>query len=349
MPSILEQYRIADLVDWYEQGKLELSPHFQRGAVWTPPARTYLIDTIIRQLPMPKVFMRTRIDARTRQAVREIVDGQQRLRAVFDFVADKMTLGPRAGEYAGLRFSDLEVEDQESFLGYSIAVDQLVNASNEDVLEVFARINSYSVPLNPAETRHATYQGDFKWTVRAVARHWTVLWDRFQVVSIRNRVRMQDDSLVAEMFGILLEGVQDGGQKRIDGLYKKYDSNFTSQDEVLSKISYVLQIMVSQLLEPLEGTALLRAPHFLLLYAACARVLVGIPKGSLPDGDWYPMDQSTLAGDASDRLLVLAAALEGDGYDPELEPFVKASMSTTHRIASRAVRFPFYLEAVSGT
>ena len=57
-----------------------------------PAARVYLIDTILRGLPVPKIYLRTRIDVERQVSVREVVDGQQRLKAILDFAADKIRL-----------------------------------------------------------------------------------------------------------------------------------------------------------------------------------------------------------------------------------------------------------------
>lgn len=79
MATILEQYRVSDFLDWNRQKKLILNPDFQRGSVWTPAARSYLIDTILRELPIPKIYLRTNLDISTKESIREVVDGQQRV------------------------------------------------------------------------------------------------------------------------------------------------------------------------------------------------------------------------------------------------------------------------------
>jgi hypothetical protein len=96
---------------------------------------------------MPKVYMRTRIDTVSQRTVREIVDGQQRIRAIIDFATGQLRLNPRALEFAGMRYDDLDEDTKESFLSYSISVEQLINASDNTVLEIFARLNTYSIPL----------------------------------------------------------------------------------------------------------------------------------------------------------------------------------------------------------
>ena len=148
-----------------------------------------------------------------------MVDGQQRLRAILAFTSDGLRLGSRAKEFAGLRYSDLEDEDQDRFLAYKLTTEQLVNASNEDVLEIFARINSYTVPVNPPELRHAKFDSEFKWSVVETKTKLHKFWE-LGTLSERERVRMLDASLVAEMYGILLDGVTDGGQPRINKLYE---------------------------------------------------------------------------------------------------------------------------------
>jgi len=56
MAEILEQFRITDFLDWNRQKALEINREFQRRSVWTPAARSYLIDTILRKFPIPKIY-----------------------------------------------------------------------------------------------------------------------------------------------------------------------------------------------------------------------------------------------------------------------------------------------------
>ena len=350
MPTLLEQYRISDFLDWHREHRLVLDPDFQRGNVWTPAARSYLIDTILRQLPMPKIYLRTTINLGTKASVREVVDGQQRLRAIIDFANDKFALTRRASEFAGLRYSSLSPELQQVFLEYPIAVGQLLNASDSDVLEVFARLNSYSIQLNPAEKRHAKWQGEFKWAIRSASRRWSVLWDRYRIVSPRQRVRMLDDSLMAEMFGVLIEGVCDGGQTAINGLYKRHDGSFDADGEVPRVIDQILHFAVSELADDFVDTPLLKAPHFLMLFAALAHAIKGIPPGDLGDDlpSRMPEALSDLAATRS-NLQQLASVIDTDEPPGGFERFWKASKSSTQRISSRRIRFVVYYQALIPT
>src|SRR5262245_50421762 len=118
-------YKIGDFVAWQKSGSLVLSPEFQRRSVWKVGTKSYLIDTIIRGLPIPIIFIRDRrLDLTTFEPVREVIDGQQRIRTVLSFVApsllsdfnsqrDDFTVKKaHNSEIAGKRFSELSADIQ---------------------------------------------------------------------------------------------------------------------------------------------------------------------------------------------------------------------------------------------
>lgn len=350
--SALEQYQIADFLEWHQAKNLARNPYFQRGRVWAPGAKIDLIDTILRRFPMPKIYLRQRVNLETRTSYREIVDGQQRISAILDFAEDKIVLNKRAKEFAGLRYSTLDPEYQETFLSYPIAVEQLVNASDDDVLEVFARLNSYTVPLNRQELRHAKFSGDFKWAVNEAARRWSILWERFEVISPRERVRMADDQLMAELFGVIINGVTDGGQPNIDKLYARMDQEFADQDLVMKRLDAALSCIADNFAGQLLATPVLRAPHFLMLFAAVAHALFGLPEGGI-GGDLPARSKAVMSdlGLASQNLVALAKILDTPEQEArelrrDLYEFRVDSSSSTQRIRSRKPRFLAYYRAL---
>jgi hypothetical protein len=350
--SVLEQYRIADFLNWHAQAALKLNPHFQRRAVWTRAAKVFLIDTILRRFPIPKVFMRTNVNIETHATYREVVDGQQRLRTIIEFAADEWPLTARAGEFNGVTYSALPDEMKERFLTYPIAVEQLVNASDDDVLAMFARLNTYNVALSPAELRHAKFQGEFKWAVHQAATRWRTLWDDYGIVSVRQRLRMQEDALMAEMFGIVLEGIQDGGRKALNALYAKYDERFPQLDEVTGRVDEVAAFVDRTFKLVIIGTPLAKPPTFLLLFAAVLHALHGIPPGALGDA-LPPRDPEALADfdQTKANLVRLAAALAGGangGHGGHLTAFVQATRENTRAASNRVQRFPVIWRALLG-
>jgi uncharacterized protein with ParB-like and HNH nuclease domain len=77
-------YNVSDFVEWNNRDQLQLSPDFQRRSVWSLQAKSYLVDTVIRGKPMPKLFIAQ--DVKDRRNIRTVVDGQQRLRSLLEYI-----------------------------------------------------------------------------------------------------------------------------------------------------------------------------------------------------------------------------------------------------------------------
>ena len=156
-------YSINDFVEWDRQNQLQLNPTFQRRSVWSDKAKSYLMDTIVRGKPIPKFFIRRKLNVTTKTSVREVVDGQQRLRTILSFIKDGFVIAKaHHPELGGLRFSQLPKDVQGQVLGYEIAVDLLINLPDPEVLDIFSRLNSYAVILNEQEKLNAQYF----WTIQ---------------------------------------------------------------------------------------------------------------------------------------------------------------------------------------
>lgn len=341
-----DQYPISDLLAWMNEKTLVLNSDFQRRSVWPPSAKIFLIDSILRDRPMPNIYIRTKTDLRTKRGYREVVDGQQRLRAINDFASDNLTLNNAAEEFAGKTYSTLDDESKTMFLTYMIGVVQLFNISDTDVLDIFHRINAYGLRLNPQEMRHGKFQGQFRNAVIDASKRWVPLWETYKIVGLRDRVRMADDELMALMLGVILDGVVDGGQRATEKLYNQYDSSLPN--EAIEKLDRTIAFLLGEL-SPILETGLARAPHFLMLFAAVAHALFGIPHGAM--GDEMPTRDLSALSDldmARANLGTLADVLQSpdDAIPTHLFPFRLASAGSTQRIRSRRVRFPALYRAL---
>lgn len=79
-------YAPLDFLDWRENQSLAVAPEFQRRSVWQRPAKAYLIDTLLRGLPVPPIYLRVRQSKEKSRLIREVIDGQQRISAVLDYI-----------------------------------------------------------------------------------------------------------------------------------------------------------------------------------------------------------------------------------------------------------------------
>lgn len=346
--STPQHYTVADFVKWYEDKELVLNPNFQRGSVWPSHARTYLIDSLLRGYPIPKLLLRTNVDRTTRRTVRDVVDGQQRLRTIFDFVNDKLVLGPKATGYQGKKYSDLAPEEQDALLSYKLTCEQLINASDDDVLEVFGRINSYAVPVNEPELRNAQFDNEFSSYIKELAKSLSSVW-ALGVLSERDRVRMIDQSLVAELVGIMTTGLSDGAEKDITKIYEAHRSSDLGdlpRAEDVAERCYA----VAELLKPFEGEPLVKRPHFLVLFAALLYMDGDLPSGKLNLADFEATRSKGLADSQTiqDNLERLNRALsDADAADTGILVDFREARATTQRMKSRKARFEIFCSALA--
>ncbi len=342
-----QQYPISDLYRWIKKKELTLAPDFQRSDTWTASAQSFFIDTLLRDLPIPPVYIRLVTDAETKTSYREVVDGQQRLSAIAKFIDGQLVLDKRSKEYTGKTYDSLDEEEQREFLAYQVGVEQLFGADDDTVLDIFHRINAYGLSLNKQELRHGQfqggrYQGEFRWAVIRTAERWEVLWSRHGVVTVRNRVRLLHHELVAQLLGIILDGVTDGGQPKINKLYERYDScvPMDTEDRFDQACSYIVEHFSTVL-----NTKLGSGPHFMMLLAAVAHALYGIPQGDMKEahGGLPQRDRSALSDVnlANSNLMALADLFDvsADQVPERLAGFKVAIAGTTQRIRSRSVRF----------
>jgi hypothetical protein len=346
--SVQEQFTVSDFIEWHQQKRLILNPGFQRRPVWKSDARSYLIDTILLGYPMPKVYIRTQIDLKTRLAIRDVVDGQQRLRAILDYADDKFALNRRSERYSGKKFSQLDEDVQQRFLSYPVGVDHLVNATDTVVLQVFARLNSYTVPLNAAEKRHALYETELRWFVHELSNDYRWFLQKHDIVSTKRMLRMEDDIFFAELVNVLMTGIGDAGAAALDSLYKNNKGELPNAGEMANVISDWVTWMDRDLAVLLESTTLSRTYQLHMLFAAYAHQVAGIPPGRLealpPRTGIAPTEQVV------DRLAALVQAVETDDEDDrdeQYEEFVEASSGATTRFNTRKVRFLAYSDAIS--
>ena len=343
-----EHYPISDFLKWHDDKQLVLNPNFQRGPVWQAPARTYLIDSILRGYPIPKLLIRTVVDRTTRRTIRDVVDGQQRLRTIIDFAENKFVLGPKASEFHGLRYRDLAEDLQDYYLSYKLTTEQLINASDQDVLEVFVRINSYAVPVNDSELRNARYDNDFSTTVKTMVLKLRPLWE-LGIISERDRVRMRDQSTVAELYGFLIFGLTEGDERTITRTYDAMDQA-DAPDLPDPALFEQLVLETVNLLEYFRGERIVTRPHFSMVFAAVCLLRGAMPATDRVEFDPKLVTQAQLEIEATRENLsalnyLISHAAEDEVDDDDLS-FVEASQSSTQRFRSRVARLPYYNRAL---
>ena len=270
-------YSVNDFREWEASGQLILSPKFQRRDVWTDTARSYLMDTIVRGLPVPKIFLRLAIDPGTGRSLREVVDGQQRLKTLLSYLQDGFTIrrGHNA-EYGGLYFSQLPDEKRVELLNYELSADLLINISDEKVLDIFSRLNSHAVILNEQEKINASHFGEFKQLADRLAHKNYNYWVANRILLESAVLRMQDVSLTADLVIAMCDGIQS--KKQIRAYYGRYEKDFPFDvDGKKTAFNSTLAMMNKIYPDGFRASEFRRVHLHYSLFTAIYHLLYGIP------------------------------------------------------------------------
>ena len=196
------------------------------------------MDSILRDIPIPKIFLANTI--RNGNTYRVVIDGQQRISAILDFLRDKYSLGkPFEGEHRDKKFSDLDLETQERFLSYQIDFNEAIKPTDAEVREVYARVNKYTVPLTKQELRRADFPGDFL----NVSENLAIddYFDEIGIFTPATRRRYADVEYVSELLAAMIDGIQDK-KTQLDTFYIKYANwDATHINEIKTRFVQVLR------------------------------------------------------------------------------------------------------------
>ena len=182
------------------KSRIDTNPDFQRPAVWSRGQKQLLIDTILRGYDIPKLYWRKVSKSPEKY---EVVDGQQRLRAIFEFHGGEFNLPKDADEIDGepvakLTYGELPEDLRLRFDNYALDVIVLSDTSEDEVREMFLRLQN-GTTLKAQEKRNAM-PGNMRNFVKELAKH--VFFSRVAF----SDSRFSHDLVAAQMTAIELNG-----------------------------------------------------------------------------------------------------------------------------------------------
>ncbi len=256
-----------DFNQWFESGTLELQPKFQRREVWSTAKKCYLIDTLLVGMPVPPIFLRVGQSSDRKRTVREIVDGQQRVKAVLDFIAGKYALSKLyASKHKAAKFSGLSEAQQDAIRQYAFICEVFHGISDAEVLEIFARVNTYSVPLNQQELLNGKYFGYFKSLAFSLAYEHLEFWRRHSIFSETAIARMSEVELTSELLALIIGGTQHK-KDTLESFYQEYDDTFDQCELVAKKFRSTIDFISHIFGDELKDTEFRRPAFFYTLFS----------------------------------------------------------------------------------
>ncbi|WP_246691707.1 DUF262 domain-containing protein, partial [Methylobacterium sp. WL12] len=194
--------------------------------MWTERQKIRLIETILIGYPMPEIYLWEKpADPETGYQNHSIVDGQQRITTVVQFVSNEWSLkaahldeSNQQMDFVGMTWAELTNERKQSLWNYVVSARTIPNDVEESSVRlIFRRLNETDKSLNPQEFRNADFQGEFIKAAEQVADdpHWQK-WGVFTEQQIR---RMADIELASSLLIARRSGVVGETTKSVNDIY----------------------------------------------------------------------------------------------------------------------------------
>lgn len=346
-------YKVHDFILWQRSKSLVLSPSFQRRPVWSPSAKSYLIDTIIKGLPVPIIFIRETTNLKSLEPTREVIDGQQRLRTLISYIDS--TILPDYKEdidsfkikknhnkqLANKTYNELDEVFKQRILNYEFSVHTLPSETEDsEVLQIFARMNSTGVKLNGQELRNAEFFGEFKTVMYDLAYQNLSRWRDWNVFNENEIARMQEVEEVSDLVNIIMHGVNAKSQAKLNELYRRYDEVFYYEGTVIKRFNNVMNKIDEMFGRQMQDTAFKRRGLFNALFTFIYDIMYGL-NSKLDHQSARSIDSSVYTG-----LLIASEQLKtGERLSDELR---KSLRGATADAASRRQRLSFLKRVCDG-
>ena len=179
MKTQMVERTVGQLVQNRKLRRMEPNPEYQRGEVWTDGQQKKLIDSILRGYQVPIIYLHDKtieFEDGGRMDRLEIIDGQQRVNALYRFVEGDFKLYEVDDEdarfptflrdtdkypcpWGGKDFRSLPEELQTQLRDTTLSVALIADATDDEVRDLFVRLQA-GLPLNAQEKRDSL-PGDF--------------------------------------------------------------------------------------------------------------------------------------------------------------------------------------------
>lgn len=214
---------------WRQRDNIDFSPVYQRKShIWSTSNKQYLIDSILNGFDIPKIYLADfsyGVSELNERGLRyAVIDGKQRLNAIFDFMSgsyplarDFQYLDDPAVEIAGKSWQDLSLNYPEiagRLEHFKLAIMAVVTDDAANIRQLFVRLNT-SKPLTGAELRNAM-PGRVPAIIRSLVEH-PFLSEYLPFSTVRS----EDKNLAAKL--LLIEhrgGPVDTKKRQLDALVR---------------------------------------------------------------------------------------------------------------------------------
>lgn len=278
MPSIshrLETKTVTDIINLYEDEQLNLEPGFQRQSVWSDRDRVKLIDSILRNYPLPAIFLYRREEEG--KLIYDVIDGKQRIESILMFIGEMRgryrvkTQLPGSEESERIDYKKIcKRKLQHLITGYRIPVIE-VDGDMGDIIDIFVRINSTGKALTPQEKRRAKYYNSpFLKQADRLARRYETYFSKMRILTAGQMSRMKHVELVCELMLSIHRGDVINKKTALDRVMKAEGFNTREIEKAYSETTKVLN-RVRKMFPKLYSTRFSKVTDFFTLAVLIAK------------------------------------------------------------------------------
>jgi len=284
---------ISDLLGKMLRGELKPDPEWQRGYIWNLKDEQLLIDSIIKGLPIPKFYLTEEYIVKKGKSIHFAVDGQQRLKAIRNFLTNKFSIKIDGENYF---FKDLDNKTQKKITTYKLTGHCMTDYKQADINFLFQRLNSTGVKLTNMENWNNEYFGsEILKMVKEIYENICDFphkrdyrdYDEKDSEKLKNsyiRIIYTEENIkrmlplddIIDLCNFLKKNSIEGGGKRVLGDFLKQNRDIFDNEAAIIKSKFrkvlnnIKEIFSKQ---ELEASAYSKRTHFISLFLAVGSVI----------------------------------------------------------------------------
>lgn len=247
---------INEITTMFNDGNLVVDDTYQRRSVWSEKDKIRLVETILLNLIIPELFFwKAETDPETGTSITHIVDGQQRIKAIYSFINNEFKLKPQylldekiKESYSNKYFKDIDANVKKAFWNYQLMVIDIdPSATRADIITMFNRLNLTDYNLNDQEKRNSL-SGEFAALAREISD--APIWEEKHLFTVPDVKRMKDVEFCASLILLYRKGIIDQtDQAALNQAYEELQTEYKNaekdKDAVYAAIEAVTELFVS--------------------------------------------------------------------------------------------------------
>ena len=267
--------KINDIYTKFNDEEWIVDRTYQRRKVWGIKDNIRLIETILLELVIPEIFIwDCDTDPLTGKTITHIVDGQQRIYAIFEFIQEKYKLQSKhlisdeiKNLYGDFTFSQLPDDIKKRIWTYEISVVNLNSSfSLDEIKNMFYRLNLTDYSLNEQEKRNSM---DSAFGKAAESLADLEFWTKHKIFSPRDIRRMGDVEYCSSILLLCREGIVDQTkQETLDQIYTDFVDEYIDKAKDLEKVCVAMNVIDDLIVTETESFSSKKVQMFTLFALA---------------------------------------------------------------------------------